>query len=176
MLFVWTAVWSMPPGAAVRWGGGAFTPTYSISSSPPFPSVQIHAQLLGLFLCVGSAMAYLTVPYPLGHNCSHGCPLRMPTSVELPETSPPPICARWTQAGSASGQDPPPRPPASTCPCVVLPKPPVPLSCLISHAESGTGTFGATLTDLCWRETASQDLRYPLCLAHSSSSPLSLCA
>lgn len=118
MLFVWTAVRSMPPGAAVRWGGGAFTPTYSISSSLPFPSVQIHAQLLGLFLSVGSAMSYLTVPYPLGHNRSMGGPLRIPTSVELPETSPQPICARRTQAGSASGQDPlqghlPPRVPVS---------------------------------------------------------------
>lgn len=106
-LFVQTAVWSVPPGAALRWGGGALTPTYSVSSSLPFSSIQIYARLPGPFLCVGSAMAYLTVPCPLGHNCSHGCPLQIPTGVELPETSPQPICARRTQAGSASGQDPP---------------------------------------------------------------------
>lgn len=94
------------------------------------PSLQIYAQLPGPLLCVGSAMAYLTVPCPLGHSCSHSMELFLPAwncshSVELflPVWNSrrcllSPLVPGRLRQDLLLGRTPPPRPPASACPHV----------------------------------------------------------
>lgn len=115
VLFVWTAVWPVPPGAVVRWGGGALIPAYSVSSSPPYRYMlssrgrfSAWAQQLHTWPC----LALWVTAVPTGAPCeflpawnSRRCLLS-------------PLVPGGLRQDLLLGRTPPPRPPASVCPRV----------------------------------------------------------